>query len=107
MLILQRCYNLSDDETEFVIMDRLSFMHFLGLNLSDRVPDTKTIWNFKNQLAQAWMVEKLFKKLDNQLDNDGIIVHQGKMIDTSVESSNKDAKGTLNIFEIEIYKNNT
>src|SRR5699024_6928429 len=41
------------------------------------------VWNFKNQLAQAGMVEKLFKKLDNQLDNDGITVHKGKMIDAS------------------------
>src|SRR5690625_2321429 len=43
ILILQRYYNLSDDETEFAIMDRLSFMQFLGLTLADKVPDAKTI----------------------------------------------------------------
>lgn len=83
ILILQRFYNLSDDNTEFAILDRLSFMRFLGLTLADQVPDAKTIWNYKNQLAQAGMMEKLFQHLDKQLDKDGIIAHKGKMIDAS------------------------
>ena len=44
ILILQWYYNLSDDKTEFQLLDRMSFMRFLGLTLSDRVPDSKTIW---------------------------------------------------------------
>lgn len=43
ILILQRLYNLSDDRTEYQINDRLSLMRFLGLGLSDKVPDAKTI----------------------------------------------------------------
>ena len=43
ILILQRLYNLSDDQTEYQINDRLSLMRFLGLGLSDKVPDAKTI----------------------------------------------------------------
>ena len=39
ILILQRYYNISDDATEYAILDRLSFMRFLGLSLSDLVPD--------------------------------------------------------------------
>jgi hypothetical protein len=30
---------LSDDQSEYQIKDRLSFMRFVGLELSDRVPD--------------------------------------------------------------------
>lgn len=82
-LVLQRFYNMSDDDTEFAILDRLSFMHFLGLSLADQVADAKTVWNYKNWLAQAGMVEKLFQHLDKQLDRDGIIAHKGKMIDAS------------------------
>lgn len=41
--ILQSLYNLSDDEMEYQIMDRLSFMRFLGLDLDSRIPDAKTI----------------------------------------------------------------
>src|SRR3982750_695332 len=41
-LVLQALYNLSDDQLEYQICDRLSFMRFLGLGLADRVPDAKT-----------------------------------------------------------------
>ncbi len=43
ILILQSLYNLSDDATEYQIMDRISFMRFLGLGVGDRIPDAKTI----------------------------------------------------------------
>jgi len=49
ILILQSLYNLSDDSTEYQIMDRLSFMRFLGLGLGDKIPDSKTIWLFREQ----------------------------------------------------------
>ena len=41
ILILQSLYNLSDDQLEFQIRDRLSFMRFPGLSLGDTVPDAK------------------------------------------------------------------
>lgn len=33
--------------------DRLLFMRFLGLGLSDRVPDAKTIWLFRERLVKV------------------------------------------------------
>lgn len=81
---LQRYYNLSDDGIEYAILDRLSFMRFLGLTLSHSVADAKTIWNFKNELAKGDMVNKLFKKLDNRLDKEGVIIHKGKMADATI-----------------------
>ena len=84
IVIRQRYYNLSDDSTEYAILDRLSFMRFLGLTISNAVPDSKTIWNFKNELAKSDMVNKLFRKLDNRLDREGVIVHRGKMADATI-----------------------
>jgi IS5 family transposase len=84
ILILQRYYNLSDDTIEYAILDRLSFMRFLGLGINDPVPDAKTIWLFRDKLASQGMVEKLFRHLDKQLDTDGIIVHKGKIVDASI-----------------------
>ena len=83
ILILQRYYNISDDNTEYAILDRLSFMRFLGLGIHDRVPDAKTIWLFRDRLAKAGLVEVLFKLLDRQLNRDGIIMNAGKMVDAS------------------------
>ncbi len=47
VLVIQAANNLSDERTEFLINDRLSFMRFLGLGLSDRVPTERTIWLFR------------------------------------------------------------
>lgn len=39
ILVLQHYYELSDDLMEFALLDRLSFKRFLGLTLSDQMPD--------------------------------------------------------------------
>lgn len=84
ILILQRYYNVSDDAIEYAILDRLSFMRFLGLGINDPAPDAKTIWLFRDTLTKKGLIEKLFKILDKQLDKDGIIVHEGKLVDASI-----------------------
>jgi IS5 family transposase len=84
ILILQRYYNVSDDAIEYAILDRLSFMRFLGLGINDPVPDAKTIWLFRDTLTKHNLVEKLFNMLDKQLDKDGIIVQKGKIVDASI-----------------------
>jgi transposase, IS5 family len=84
ILILQRYYNVSDDAMEYAILDRLSFMRFLGLGINNPVPDAKTIWLFRDNLISGGMIEKLFSYLDKQLDKDGIIVHKGKLVDASI-----------------------
>jgi len=67
ILILQKYYNLSDEQTEFQIKDRLSFMQFLGLQIGDKVPDEKTIWLFKEQLKEKQFAEDLFNLFTGQL----------------------------------------
>jgi len=47
VLVIQTINTLWDERTEYLINDRVSFMRFLGLSLSDRVPDAKTIWLFR------------------------------------------------------------
>ena len=82
--ILQRYYNVSDDGIEYAILDRLSFMRFLGLGINDPVPDVKTVWLFRDKLTGGGMIEKLFSCLDKQLDKDGVIVHKGKLVDATI-----------------------
>ena len=53
VLVLQALYNLSDDQAEFQIRDRLSFMRFLGLNPGVQSPDAKTIWGTVRANAPA------------------------------------------------------
>jgi transposase len=84
VLVLQALYNLSDDQTEYQIRDRLSFMRFLGLDLDGSVPDAKTIWLFRERLSQAGAVEKLFARFDRFLEEKGLMASGGQIIDASI-----------------------
>ena len=66
ILIFQSLYDLSDDALEFQILDRQSFMRFLGLHLGSKVPDATTVWRFREDLIRAWVIEGLFKKFDQR-----------------------------------------
>ena len=83
ILILQRLFNLSDDQTEYQINDRMSFMRFLGLSLGDRVPDAKTIWLFRDTLTKAEIIDELFQLFNLQLEQQGIITHTGTIVDAT------------------------
>lgn len=83
VLVIQQLYNLSDDETEFQIFDRLSFTRFLGLGLNDDVPDAKTIWLFKSRLG-ADGVKRLFKLLTKALEKKSLILNKGKIVDATI-----------------------
>jgi transposase, IS5 family len=41
ILILQRFYNLSNDQVEYQINDRMSFMRFLDFTMADEIPIVK------------------------------------------------------------------
>lgn len=83
ILILQRYYNISDDQTEYQICDRLSFMRFLKLTLADDVPDSKTIWLFRERLTDSGLVEILFELFIKKLSELNLIIHEGKIVDAS------------------------
>jgi transposase, IS5 family len=84
VLILQSLYNLSDEQTEFQIRDRLSFMRFLGLSLGDTVPDAKTIWLFREQLTEAGVIEKAFQQFESYLCEQGFTARKGQIVDASI-----------------------
>jgi IS5 family transposase len=83
ILVLQALYNLSDEQTEYQILDRLSFMQFLGLAMQDTVPDARTIWLFRESLIAAEAVEKLFNRFDTMLAGAGFAASGGQIIDAT------------------------
>ena len=84
VLVLQTLYTLSDDQTEYQLKDRLSFMRFIGLAMHDPVPDAKTIWLFREQLARAGATEQLFARFDALLREKGWLAMGGQIIDATV-----------------------
>ncbi|MEW8483080.1 MAG: IS5 family transposase [Candidatus Thiodiazotropha endolucinida] len=84
VLVLQHFYNLSDDQTEFQILDRYSFSRFLGLSPEGRVPDAKTIWVFRERLKKHELIEKLFAEVLAQIDEAGFTACKGQIIDATI-----------------------
>jgi len=84
VLVLQALYGLADEQTEFQIRDRLSFMRFLGLDLHGRAPDARTIWLFRELLTKAEAVDALFARFDADLRDRGHLAMGGQMIDASI-----------------------
>jgi|Tabmets5t2r1_1033131.scaffolds.fasta_scaffold34179_1 IS5 family transposase len=84
VLVVQTLYTLSDDQTEYQIRDRLSFMRFVGLALEDRVPDAKTIWLFREQLTKTGAVQRLFERFDAVLRDAGYLAMGGQIVDATV-----------------------
>src|SRR5580704_17522607 len=84
ILVIQTTNNLSDERAEFLINDRLSFMRFLGFGLSDRVPDARTIWLFREKLTKAGAIGPLFERFDATLRQSGYIAMSGQIVDASL-----------------------
>lgn len=83
-LLLQQWYRLSDAELEEALNDRVSFRRFLGLSLEDAAPDHTTLCRFRNRLAEDGLAEKLFGEFEKQLDQRGLLLKRGTMIDASL-----------------------
>jgi IS5 family transposase len=83
ILLIKRYYNLSDEQVEYQIIDRLSFKEFLGLSSGDKVPDARKIWLFQDGLIKKGLDTLLFEQFRQHLYNLGLYVNEGKMIDAS------------------------
>src|ERR1700683_2029684 len=89
VLILQASHSLSDERTDNLIRDRLSFMRFLGLRLADTVPDANTIWTFREALRGKPAIEVLFKRFDAALSAAGFLAMGGQIIDATIVAAPK------------------
>src|SRR3981189_2134620 len=97
-LVLQALYNLSDDQAEYQLRDRFSFMRFLGLELQDAVPDAKTLWLEREALAKAGAVEELFDLFDGFLKDKGYLAMGGQIIDATIVSAPKQHNSVTRTF---------
>lgn len=84
VLLIQQLFNLSDEQMEFQLLDRLSFQRFVGLRQSSQIPDRTTIWTFKERLIAAGAGESIFEAANRQLAKHGYIARGGQMVDASI-----------------------
>ena len=79
VLVLQAWYGLADEMVETECKDRLTFMNFLGY--PPEVPDSRTIWLFKERIAEAKKESALWGELQSQLKKYKVAVKKGQMKD--------------------------
>jgi IS5 family transposase len=86
ILLLQSFYTLSDPACEKQLARDLLFKRFVGLSLTDSVPDHSTIWRFRNNLNKSGLLQKLLDNINLQLSSKGLIIKNGQasIIDASV-----------------------
>jgi transposase, IS5 family len=84
MLVLRTMYNLSYEEIECQVLDRLSFMRFLGLSMGSKVPDGTTLWYFHEDLKETGLERKLFRAFDDFLRQHGLSARKGQIVDAAI-----------------------
>jgi IS5 family transposase len=83
-MLLQQWHGLSDPELEDALRDRLSFRRFLGVSLSERMPDHSSLWRFREQLAASGLANRAFAMITAQIERAGFILKRGTLIDASL-----------------------
>ena len=86
IVVLQSLHNLSDEQTEYLIRDRFSFMRFLDLEIEDPVPDATTIWLFREALMEGGLIDRLFARFGQHLEAAGYIARGGQIVDATIVS---------------------
>lgn len=88
MVFLQGLYNLSDEQCEHQVLDRLSFQRFCRLEGALNIPDARTLWAFRQRLAEGGLGGKaIFESLSRQLQQHGFIARGGQIVDASIVSA--------------------
>jgi IS5 family transposase len=99
ILVLQELYQLSDDEMEFQIYDRSSFQQFVGIRDGDPIPDAKTIWVFKDKLADQNVHKSLFDTFQTQLEASGYHARSGQIVDATIHEVRRPRSKDPNAYE--------
>ena len=85
ILVLQGLYNISDEEMEYQIVDRISFQKFLGIEPDDRIPDARTIWVFRERVKNEGVYNFFFREFNEYLAKNGYKAMGGQMVDATFQ----------------------
>lgn len=83
-LVIKYLWNMSFDQLEIHLLDRLTLQRFVGLQDSASIPDAKTLWLFHERLIQAGAADIIFDNFSRQLISAGYWARGGQLIDATL-----------------------
>ena len=93
---VQLFYNLSDPGMEDLLYEAESVRRFVGLRLSEALPDESTILHFRHILEKHELGEGLFEEIKGYLESRGLRLREGTIVDATIieaPSSTKNRAG--------------
>ena len=84
MLLLQNFHGLSDPQCEAQVRDRLSWRRFVGLALTESVPDETTLVRFRQRLIEHGLHRQLLALVNEQLAAQGLMVREVTLVDATL-----------------------
>ena len=93
---VQLFYNLSDPGMEDLLYEAESVRRFVGLSLSEALPDETTILNFRHLLERHELGKGLLEEINAHLESQGLRLREGTIVDASIveaPSSTKNRAG--------------
>ena len=73
-LLLQSWYKLGDPGLEKQLARDLLFRRFVGLDISESVPDHSTIWRFRQLLKPQSLMSRLLEEVNRQLSEQSLYI---------------------------------
>lgn len=93
MYLLQIWFNLSDEGVEDAIYDSFAMRTFMGINfIEEQVPDATTLLKFRHLLEEHEIGEKIFADITKRLDDAGLLMHGGSIVDATIISAPSSTK---------------
>lgn len=90
--MLQNLYDLADEATVAEVIDSRAFSEFCGIASSNQVPDGDTLGRFRNILIENGLQEKLFAQVIEVLQQRGLLLKKGTIVDSTLISSPSSTK---------------
>jgi IS5 family transposase len=90
MYLVQNWFSLSDPATEDEIYDSYAMRSFIGVNFNDKtkqVPDETCLCHFRHLVEKNKIGEKIEQLIIKKLDDNGLIMHGGTIMDATIIGS--------------------
>ena len=93
MYLMQIWFSLSDEGIEDSIYDSYAMRTFMHIDFNEQqVPDATTLLKFRHLLEKNKIGEKIFADVNKRLDEAGLIMHGGTIVDASLIAAPKSTK---------------